>query len=69
MDLITFIDTNLTASSAIVLGYILGAAVQALPKPKEGASGFYQFIYTFAHILSANWKHAMQQYKERKEGE
>jgi len=42
-----------------VAGYFFFMAlVGAMPKPPDGGSMWYQFVYSFLHILSANIKHA-----------
>jgi hypothetical protein len=46
-----FSDNTLITLAAY---WIFNAAVQAIPKPPEGANLFWVWLYNFAHLLSAN---------------
>lgn len=39
---------------AMSLYYLFSSAVGAMPTPKQGSGAFYQWAFTFSHILAAN---------------
>jgi len=64
--LLDFVAEHNTAVNGMLLGYILSAAIQALPSPDGDDGKGYRFIYKFAHTAAANIRHVLEQNKEDK---
>lgn len=56
MDLVSLINTHLTAVDVAFIYLVLSSAVQALPEPTPYDNRFYLFVFKFAHTMVANWK-------------